>query len=145
MDFLQATLLQKHIAVETRFKGKDEVLADPMQMKQVFLNLLLNSVEAIDPPGKIVMSTTQHNGHVKIAVADSGRGIAKKDLQRVFDPFFTTKSGGTGLGLSVVHSIVREHQGRVAVDSALAKGTTVTITLPTNGRNSHEASAHLSS
>ncbi len=142
LDFLQGTLLQKRITVEMRFKGKDEVLADPMQMKQVFLNLLLNSVEAIDPPGKIVMSTTQHNGHVQIAVADSGHGIAKKDLQRVFDPFFTTKSGGTGLGLSVVHSIVREHQGRVAVDSALGKGTTVTITLPVGTRPQTSDSRH---
>jgi len=137
LDFLQGTLLQKQIQVDTQFAETDEVLADPAQLKQVFLNLLLNSVEAIEPPGRVSVFTGQENGHLEVIVADTGHGIPKRDLPHVFDPFFTTKSGGTGLGLSVVHSIVREHGGRVQVDSEVGRGTTVTITLPTNGR-SHE-------
>jgi len=137
LDFLQGTLLQRQIQVETNFSETDEVLADPAQLKQVFLNLLLNSVEAVVPPGRITVSTGQEDGHLHVIVADTGRGIPKKDLPHIFDPFFTTKPTGTGLGLSVVHSIVQEHGGRVHVKSELEQGTTVTITLPTNGR-SHE-------
>ena len=140
LDFLQGTLLQKQIQVETRFAETDEVLADPAQLKQVFLNLLLNSVDAIEPPGHIAISTGQENGHLDVVVTDTGRGIPKKDLPHVFDPFFTTKPSGTGLGLSVVHSIVREHGGRVQVESEVGYGTTVTITLPTNGRSHEPAS-----
>lgn len=141
LDFLQGSLLQKQIQVRTAFTDQDEVSADPAQVKQVLLNLLLNSVDAIEPPGEISVSTERQNGHVALRVRDTGRGIARKDLHRVFDPFFTTKTHGTGLGLSVVHSIVREHKGRVDVVSEVGKGTTVRITLPTNGR-SHEAATY---
>lgn len=133
LDFLQGSLLQKQIQVETAFARSDEVLADAAQLKQVFLNILLNSLEAMDCPGRITIATAQVDGVVTIAIADTGPGIAKKDLQRVFDPFYTTKSSGTGLGLSVVHSIVQEHGGRVALQSELGRGTTVHITLPVNG------------
>lgn len=139
LDFLQGTLLQKQIQVDTHFAETDEVLADPAQLKQVFLNLLLNSVDAIEPPGSVSVSTGQENGHLEVTVTDTGRGIPKKDLPHVFDPFFTTKSGGTGLGLSVVHSIVREHGGHVRVESETGRGTSVTITLPTNGRSHEQA------
>lgn len=142
LDFLQGTLMNKQIQVDTTFADTDEVLADQAQLKQVFLNLLLNSAEAIEPPGRISIATAQDDGHLKVIVADTGRGIPQKDLQHVFDPFFTTKTGGTGLGLSVVHSIVREHDGRVDIESGIGQGTTVSITLPTNGR-SHESTENL--
>ncbi len=143
LDFLHGTLLQKQIQVETSLVESDEVLADTGQLKQVFLNLLLNSVEAIEPPGRITVSSAQKNGHLDVMVTDTGRGIAHKDLQHVFDPFFTTKTGGTGLGLSVVHSIIREHGGRVTIHSELGRGTKVQVRLPLNGgTNGTHAHSH---
>ena len=151
LEFLQGTLVKQHITIETEFAETDSVLVDPGQMKQVFLNVLLNSIEAMDPPtrqgggmnqpGRLSVATQQHNGYVEVKIADTGPGIPKKDLQRVFDPFYTTKANGTGLGLSVVHSIVREHGGRVVIHSEPGEGTTVAIHLPrtggTNGTSTH--------
>ncbi len=133
LDFLQGTFLEKQVQVETKFDETDEVLADPAQMKQVFLNILLNSIEAMERPGHIRVTTGQEDGRLEVAMADTGPGISKKDLQHVFDPFYTTKPGGTGLGLSVVHSIVREHGGHVTIQSETGRGTIVQITLPLNG------------
>lgn len=102
-------------------------------MKQVFLNVLLNGIEAIKNQGCISITTIAENSHVEIVVADTGPGIPRKDLPRVFDPFYTTKSDGTGLGLSVVHSIIQEHGGRITIESDTGRGTTVRIQLPLNG------------
>ncbi len=133
LDFIQGTLVKKQVQVETSFGAPDQVAADKAQLKQVFLNLLLNSVEAMDGPGRIHISTARKNGHVQVSVSDTGPGIAPKDLQHVFDPFYTTKPTGTGLGLSVVHSIIRQHGGRVNIQSKVGQGTTVRIDLPVNG------------
>ena len=144
LDFIQGTLLKKQIQVETHFAEADEVKADESQLKQVFLNVLLNSVEAMDQSGRISISTARENGHLEVSIADTGPGIAPKDLQRVFDPFYTTKPAGTGLGLSVVHSIIRQHGGRVNIHSQLGEGTTVRIDLPLNG-GVNGKDAHLNS
>ena len=133
VEFLHGSLLSKQVEVVRAYTRQDEVLVDPAQMKQVFLNVLLNSLEAMDHQGCISISTISENGHLEIAMADTGPGIVKKDLPHVFDPFYTTKVSGTGLGLSVVHSIVKEHGGRVSVDSEPGRGTTVRIQLPING------------
>lgn len=135
VDFLHGSLLEKQVRVETQFAEPDEVCADAVQLKQVFLNLFLNSLEAIDPPGEITVSTARNNGRLDVIVTDTGHGISRKDLHHIFDPFYTTKPNGTGLGLSVVHSIVREHGGRVRVKSAVGQGTTVRVSLPLNGRD----------
>jgi two-component system sensor histidine kinase HydH len=133
LDFLQGTLLNKQVRVETAFAQRDEVLADSGQIKQALLNVLLNSIEAMQGSGRITVSTVQQNGSVAIVVSDTGPGIAKRDLARVFDPFYTTKPSGTGLGLSVVHTIVREHGGRVKIDSEVGKGTRIQMILPIKG------------
>lgn len=133
LEFIHGTLLNRQIQIDASLSEDDEVKADAAQLKQVFLNILLNSVEAMDHPGRITISTARENGHLQVTVADTGPGIAPKDLQHVFDPFYTTKPGGTGLGLSVVHSIIRQHGGRINVKSTVGKGTTVEIQLPANG------------
>lgn len=130
VEFLQGTLLNKQIEVVRAYTKQDEVTVDPGQMKQVFLNVLLNSIEAMERPGCISISSVMENGHLEVMVADTGPGIPKKDLPHVFDPFYTTKPMGTGLGLSVAHSIVQEHGGRVAIESDVGRGTTVRIQLP---------------
>ena len=101
-------------------------------INQVFMNILTNSIEAIDNTGEIIISTRHDNDNVTIVIKDTGRGIPKEYLSRVFDPGFTTRGVGvgTGLGLAIVHSIIETHQGRIEIESEEGKGTTLKISLP---------------
>ena len=104
----------------------------PFQLKQVFMNLLVNAAHAIEQRGTITISTRRDGEHVVVCVSDTGKGIDPRHLNRIFEPFFTTKpvGVGTGLGLSVSYSIVQKHNGRIEVESELGQGTTFRITLP---------------
>jgi len=125
VELLHNALVQQHIEIVRADASADTVLADPAQVKQALLNVLLNSIEAMQHPGRITVSTVSVDGHLEVIVADTGPGIAPHDLARVFEPFYTTKAKGTGLGLAVVQRIVHEHGGRVRLDSAPGRGTTV--------------------
>jgi two-component system sensor histidine kinase HydH len=107
---------------------------DPQKMRQVFINLLLNSVAATPPGGSISVKLQQsgkgQNEFWMISFSDTGEGIAPEDLQRVFEPFFTKRTTGSGLGLAVVRSIVDEHGGTVQVSSEPGRGSTFTVLLP---------------
>jgi signal transduction histidine kinase len=109
-----------------------EVDHDSDQIHQVLLNLLLNSVQAIQESGQVKVAVVAHNDdqEVLITVADTGRGIPPEALPNIFRPFFTTKGNGTGLGLSLAKRIVEDHHGRIEVQSSSAKGTTFSVTLP---------------
>jgi two-component system NtrC family sensor kinase len=115
------------------------VLADPFQMQQVFMNLLINAAEAMDGVGQLDVITRTHpfSDVVEVEFTDTGHGIAPDDLQRIFDPFFTTKSlaHGTGLGLAISLGIVQEHHGTITVHSELGKGSTFVVTLPQAARS----------
>jgi two-component system, sensor histidine kinase FlrB len=106
------------------------------QMKQVFLNLVVNAVQAMPDGGRLTIALDAEADQalgvpaVRLTVSDSGTGIAPAHRSRIFDPFFTTKDEGTGLGLAIVHAIVDAHQGRIDVDSAPDRGTAFTILLP---------------
>jgi signal transduction histidine kinase len=121
--------------------------ADPDRLQQVLMNLLLNARDAIDgrPDGRIVVSTRRaDHGAIAIAVADTGRGIPRADLERVSEPFFTTKTAGagTGLGLAVCRDIVRDHGGAMRIESELGTGTEITVHLPTGaGSTAREVAA----
>ena len=121
------------------FEQVPEVMADPTQLTQVFVNLLLNAAQAI--PDELsgqassvitVRSRRLPDGHVAIEVSDTGRGISEADQKRLFEPFFTTKpqDQGTGLGLFVSLGIISSFQGKIEVDSRLGGGTTVRVLLP---------------
>ena len=109
-----------------------EIECVPSRLNQVFLNLLVNAGQSIEGLGTITISTGVDGDEAWIAVADTGCGIAPENLNRIFDPFFTTKpvGQGTGLGLSVSHSIVRKHGGRLDVESEVGRGTRFTLRLP---------------
>lgn len=118
-----------------------QVRLDRQQIKQVLLNLFLNAMDAMGERGGLLTIRTRRlikptgDVWVQIEVADSGSGIAGADLEHIFDPFFTTKheSGereGTGLGLTIVHQIIQEHNGSIEVDSKLGSGTIFLVTLP---------------
>jgi two-component system NtrC family sensor kinase len=114
-------------------QGLPEVFIDEHQMQQVLVNLIVNAIQAMEPGGKLSIFT--HKGAeretVEIDVQDTGRGIDQEFLPHIFDPFFSTKGvAGTGLGLSVSYSIIKNHKGRIKVESTIGTGTTFTIQLP---------------
>ena len=110
-----------------------EVDHDSDQLHRVLLNLLLNSVQAIEGAGRVYVSGVDRSeGHdAVIAVSDTGRGISERDFPNIFRPFFTTKGNGTGLGLSLARRIVEEHHGQIEVKSRANQGTTFSVILPT--------------
>ena len=129
------------VSIQARAKGVEVrpsfpaapviVNADRSQVKQVFLNVFLNAVQAMDGGGTLsIEDIVLENGKTLVRVSDTGPGISEEDLDKVFDPFFTTKKGGTGLGLSICYTIVKAHGGEIELRSRLGKGTTVLVTLP---------------
>lgn len=108
------------------------VRGDPGQLKQVFLNLVLNAVQAIPGGGEVRVEAGEGPapGWAQVKILDDGPGIPEAELRRIFDPFYTTKSEGTGLGLAICHGIVEQHQGEIQIESVEGTGTTVTVRLP---------------
>jgi len=127
------------IDIITRYYSKPlMVYADSELLKQIFLNLILNAIQAMHHGGKLTISTRKLNGRSKkdlaeIRFVDTGTGISKADMLRIFDPFFTTKKRGTGLGMAIVHNITEAHGGAVDINSSEGKGTVCTVTLPLVG------------
>jgi two-component system NtrC family sensor kinase len=109
-----------------------EIECMPSRLNQVFLNLLVNAGQSIDASGTITIATGVEGAEAWVRITDTGCGIAPENLQRIFEPFYTTKpvGQGTGLGLSVSHSIVHKHAGRINVESTVGEGTRFTIWLP---------------
>ena len=109
-----------------------DVLVDENQLQQVFVNLLLNAVQAIEESGVIIVHSYMdpHQKYLMVDIADSGCGIAEENLDKIFEPFFSTKKEGSGLGLAVSFGIVQNHQGRIEVESREDKMTCFHITLP---------------
>jgi signal transduction histidine kinase len=110
--------------------------ADEELIKRMILNLLDNAVKYTSEGGEILLALEKHNGSAEIVVRDTGIGISENDQQRVFDRFYRVDKarsralGGAGLGLSIVHSIVEAHGGKISVESATHRGTTFTVSLP---------------
>jgi len=117
---------------EVRFQAAESAIApcDATLMRQAFLNLLINAVEALGPAGAIDVSVVKENKLVRIAIEDNGHGITEDVLKKIFIPFFTTKTQGTGLGLSLVQKIVLAHNGRIEVRSTPGSGTRFLVTVP---------------
>jgi signal transduction histidine kinase len=105
--------------------------ADLLQLKEVFLNLLNNAVDAVDEKsGKIELWAETTPAEIHVYVKDNGTGITTEDLERIFDPFFTTKAKGTGLGLTICNQIIKLHDGHITIESKVQYGTTLLISLP---------------
>lgn len=123
----------KYIAtLERQFGELPEVVCNPQQLNQVFLNLLVNAAQAMEQQGVITVKTWAETGFVCVSVADTGKGMPEEVQKHVFEPFYTTKPAGkgTGLGLSISADIVRKHHGEITVTSETGKGTTFTVRLP---------------
>lgn len=106
------------------------VRCDKNELKQVFMNIVKNAIEAMPSGGTLVIRVERDAGHVFVRVIDQGEGIPEDKLKRLGEPFFTTKEKGTGLGLMISHKIIEQHEGRILFDSEVGVGTTVTVRLP---------------
>jgi len=139
---LMNTELSKSNIKVIKLYGKDvpQIVADGEQLKQVFMNIVLNAIQAMPEGGDLRIATSLGQEvvvkdtaeFVTIKFEDTGCGISQKNLDDLFNPFFTTKNGGTGLGLSISRRIIEEHKGHIRVESKEGKGTIFTIGLPLN-------------
>ena len=129
--FARPESLKKEVTVSLNLQvNLPELQADPVQIKQVILKVLLNAIEASPLKGSITLATEEKNGHVIIKVTDQGEGILPAARERIFEPFFSTKEGGAGLGLLWALKIVKLHRGGISFTSETGKGSTFVISLP---------------
>jgi len=136
---LKSQLQLQRVTVDSEY-AEDELFigGDAIMLKQLFLNLLANSLDALGGGGRIVLrgyrqvSPPENEERIVVEIEDNGSGINEADLPKIFDPFFTTKEvgKGTGLGLSVVYMVLEKHQGKIAVESAVGKGTKIVLSFP---------------
>ena len=136
---LERELRKYRIAIETHLEDAPPARANPNQIQQVLLNLLINARQAMPNGGQVVIRVglDQASGMVELSVRDNGPGIAEDKLPRIFDPYYSTKKGpdetgkgGTGVGLSACRDIVEAHQGKILVASTIGKGTAFTLRIP---------------
>lgn len=119
------------VTIETQFDpALASVPGDEGQLAQVFLNLVINALQAMPSGGTLAVMTQHQSGWAEVTVKDTGEGIAQEILPHVFDPYFTTRSSGVGLGLAIAHRIVEGHRGTIDVESELGKGTVMIVRLP---------------
>jgi signal transduction histidine kinase len=142
IDLVSDKILEKNTTVEKQFAGNTIVGQwDPYQLRQVFVNVIANAVDASHENSEVLISTellrsdVEGNGqlmkhYARVTIADHGRGMDKATRDRIFEPFFSTKKRGTGLGLAIVKQIVEQHGGRISVDSEPGKGSKFRIDLP---------------
>ena len=133
MDIIETftkTIKRSNIEVISEISEDLYVVADSFRLKQVFWNLLINSMQSITNDGKINIKAYNDNETVIIKITDDGSGINQKDLSRIFEPFFTTKKSGTGLGLAIVQKIIENYNGKIDVISTEEVGSTFIISFP---------------
>jgi len=131
LTLLSNSLIKHEITLVRNYSDTVPLIQiDPNKMQQVFCNLFLNSIDAMKNGGKLIITTLQNNTILEITISDTGEGISQKDLEHIFDPFYTTKTSGTGLGMSIIYGIIKEHKGEIAVKSEEHKGTNFIIKLP---------------
>jgi two-component system NtrC family sensor kinase len=134
IQIVQNKIKLHDIRVDKRLSPLPGAMADLSQIKQVFINLIINACEAMENGGTLTITSCHNEADQTqtFSFTDTGDGIPEEHLSNIFDPFFTTKEKGTGLGLSVVYGIVTRHNGKIEVNSVIGKGTEITIVLPTD-------------
>jgi signal transduction histidine kinase len=141
LDLVSESVREKDTPIEKRF-SKDTLVGnwDGHQLRQVFVNLVSNAIDASAAGSPVTITTagiTSATGagaekrFARITVTDKGKGIDPMTMSRIFEPFYSTKKRGTGLGLAIVRQIVEQHEGRIAVESEVGKGTRFVVDLPT--------------
>jgi two-component system, NtrC family, sensor kinase len=130
-ELMEASFKERNVVFDLQtLQPVPEFFFDSGQMRQVFLNLFKNAVEAMPQGGRLTVTAAVADGNLVLQVADTGQGIAPENLQKLFTPFFSTKEGGTGLGLTICRGLIVQHHGEISLDSEVNRGTTCTIRLP---------------
>jgi two-component system NtrC family sensor kinase len=131
LDLLDRELHFARITVRKDYlEGLPSIKSDPSHLRQVFQNLMLNAIAAIQKEGQITLGTRLDRDGIKVFVEDNGPGISQDIIDRVFDPLFTAKPDGTGLGLSISAKMLEKLGGRISVESETGKGARFTVDLP---------------
>jgi len=131
LDSTRSSLSTQRIKVIKKFDSEPSIInVDREQINRVFLNVIINSVEAMPEGGTMTISTSIEEDLFVVKIQDTGEGIREEDIIRIFDPFFSTKPPGVGLGLSITYGIVVSHGGMLVVESIWKRGTVFTISLP---------------
>lgn len=121
---------KRNLTVENQVQAGLRLYGNRDRLGQVLLNLLTNSLQAIESTGKISIDAGRSGKNVVITVTDNGKGIEREHMKKVYEPFFTTKAKGTGLGLSLCRKVIEEHRGQMEIESAPGKGTSIMLHLP---------------
>lgn len=131
ISLLKPEMINKNIKLSKNYflKEKCVVNINRANIKQAFINIIINCIQAVDEGGKIIIIVRNDKDKVRISIKDNGKGIQKKDLKKIFEPFYTTKKEGTGLGLSSTYKIIKEHEGHIFINSKINEGTEFVIDL----------------
>lgn len=143
LELVNKTAFENNIKIDININCKNTMaLVDKAQIEQIFLNIIKNAITAIYKEGKLIINFNNYfeeSGYfVEIEFQDNGCGIQPQDFNKIFNPFFTTRPQGTGLGLSVVHELVKSNQGEINIHSIVKEGTNVKLRFPTNGGEENE-------
>lgn len=131
IEFIKYELEENSVTLETKLdRNLPKIDLDEKYMKQALINIIKNGVAAMNGGGTLTIITREDHGYVHVDISDSGIGMSEEQLSKIFEPYYTTKEFGSGLGLTVVYKVVREHNGEVTVHSREEQGTTFTISLP---------------
>ncbi|MBI1912501.1 MAG: HAMP domain-containing protein [Deltaproteobacteria bacterium] len=129
LSLLSESAAEQKIAVDVRTEPV-QIFADYRHIKTCFLNLFLNSIQAMPEGGSLSVELKVSESFANVKIADTGSGIDSENLLKIFEPYFTTKDIGIGLGLALTKRIIEEHGGSIIINSAVGKGTTAAVTLP---------------
>ncbi|MBN2345295.1 MAG: hypothetical protein JXO51_02820 [Candidatus Aminicenantes bacterium] len=132
LALVEHKLKEKNIEFRREIRFSKSLHGYPTRLQQLFINLFINAIDAIDGQGWISVGGEESDEQVTVRFKDNGRGVDERHREKIFDPFFTTKDvgQGTGLGLAIVYNIVKEHYGNIEVHSKVGRGTTFIITFP---------------
>jgi len=136
LQTLEEEIAGRRVRVTTKLEAEHSVVhIDASEMREVFLNIFMNALEAMPKGGRLTIATsngTNGSGMI-VTVTDTGKGVDHRSASKIFDPFFTTKDAGTGLGLSIAYEIVRVHRGTLETDPSVKRGARFVVTLPAHG------------
>ncbi len=131
LDFIKFELKNSNITIQTDFDPNiPKIYMDEKFLKQAFLNIIKNAEAAMPQGGTLTIKTSEGDGFVHLHIKDTGVGISEENMGKIFEPYFTTKQFGSGLGLTVVYKIIKEHNGEIFLESKEGEGTTFIINFP---------------
>jgi len=130
VELFEHSTLGKNIKFTLQLDKITSIKADPYQLHQAIVNIVLNSIQSMEVPGSITITTGLSDNNILLSIKDTGKGIPEELIQKITDPFITEKEGGTGLGLAIASRVIKNHNGKLKIHSQPGIGTEVVISLP---------------